>query len=150
MNQRPVGRAVCKTGGTQVFDLGGLGATLPANQTASPWPPLAPAGGGGGGVARPGDRHPAGAALARRRAAGTERGETSATGGGAGAGAGKTMLSFSGSLKVFVAVEACDMRFVHTDFGRPASGGWKIFDLRPDEIPTIKSRVSVAPSTTIP
>jgi transposase len=31
-------------------------------------------------------------------------------GGGLAAGATKAMLSFSGSLKVFVAVEACDMR----------------------------------------
>lgn len=32
------------------------------------------------------------------------------SGRGPGAGAGQAMLSFSGSLKVFVAVEACDMR----------------------------------------
>ena len=38
------------------------------------------------------------------------RRKTNPAGGGSGSRTGLAMLSFSGSLKVFVAVEACDMR----------------------------------------
>ena len=51
-----------------------------------------------------------GAAVAGRRPGGNQRCEAGGLGGGVAAGPGQAMLSFSGSLKVFVAVEACDMR----------------------------------------
>jgi hypothetical protein len=46
----------------------------------------------------------------RRGTGGDERCKTGGNGGGIGAGFTKAMFSFAGSLKVFVAVEACDMR----------------------------------------
>src|SRR5579883_1812863 len=74
-------------------------------------------GGGGAGAASGGSwRRGIGLATARRGASRTGRFKTGAPGCCAAAGIGKSlrtatlMLSFSGSLKVFVAVEACDMR----------------------------------------
>src|SRR5580698_9296959 len=65
------------------------------------------AGGGGG---RGDSLHAFELATAWRRTCGSGRGQASGVGGRVGAGTCRAMLSFPGSLKVFVAVEACDMR----------------------------------------
>ena len=87
---------------------------IPWSRASRPSQPTSALAGGGGGTGPKSRRSKpaavAGVALARRSACGNQRHQTGGTGGGLGAGAGKAMLSFSGSLKVLVAVEACDMR----------------------------------------
>src|SRR5579863_3476732 len=72
----------------------------------------APAGGGGGGgpTFRRQKSPGAGLGVARWSEGGDRRRQSGDPSGGVVAGVGQAMLSFSGSLKVFVAVEACDMR----------------------------------------